>query len=304
MAVVTRLALLCLCLQACVCAKPALEVAVFDARSQPEASEKLFASLIPLHRPPALKAPGDWASEHPEQPQSFWQYVLSRPVRPTAVQGVIYVQPLGEFTVEQRAAVESAQLFLAAFYQLPVKSLSAVPASEIPEEARRKNPATGAAQLHTRWVLDVLLPPGRPKDAVALVAFTPEDLYPESAWNFVFGEASLTDRVGVWSVNRFGDPVKEKHLFVLRTLKVAGHEVGHMLGLHHCSAHACMMNGSNSLPESDAQPLEVCPLCLRKLQWNVGFDVRERFRGLRDFHKVSGLALEREFIEKSLEALK
>ncbi len=303
MAGVHRLLLVCLTVQGCVCAKHTPEVVTVDAGLHTETSEKLFARLLPLHRPLPLKAPGDWSSEHPEQPQSFWQYVQSGPVRPTAERGVIYVLPLGDFTVEQRAAVESAQLFLAAFYQLPVKALPAVPAREIPDAARRKNPATGEPQLHTRWVLDTLLPPRRPADAVALLAFTPEDLYPDPAWNYVFGQASLTERVGVWSVNRFGDPTEEKPLFVTRTLKVAGHEMGHMFGLHHCTAHACVMNGSNSMPESDSQPLELCPVCLRKLQWNVGFDVRERFRGLRDFHKVSGLEHEREFVEGSLKAL-
>ncbi len=298
-----RLVYLCVALSACVCSKSVPGVAAVAAGAHPETPEKLFTKLTPLHRPLPLKTPGDWQSEHPEQPQSFWQYVQSGPVRPSATRRVIYVVPLGDFTVEQRAAVESAQLFLAAFYQLPVKALSAVPGSEIPEDARRKNPATGAPQLHTRWVLDTLLPPRRPDDAVALIAFTPEDLYPDPAWNFVFGQASLTERVGVWSVHRFGDPATHKPLFVSRTLKVAGHEMGHMFGLHHCSAHACVMNGSNSLNESDSQPLELCPVCLRKLQWNVGFDVRERFHGLRDFHRVSGLEAEREFVEQSLKAL-
>lgn len=285
------------------CAKHPVEAVVFDAGLHTEKSEKVFTKLVPLHKAMPLKTPGDWVSEHPEPPQSFWQYVQSGPVRPTSSRGVIYVLPLGDFTVEQRAAVESAQLFLAAFYQLPVKALPAIPSSEIPDDARRRNPATQAPQLHTRWVLDTLLPPLRPADAVALLAFTPEDLYPDPAWNYVFGQASLTGRVGVWSIHRFGDPVKEKPLFVTRTLKVAGHEVGHMFGLHHCAAHACVMNGSNSLPESDSQPLELCPVCLRKLQWNVGFDLRERFNGLRDFHRVSGLEAERTFIEKSLKAL-
>ena len=298
-----RLVVLCLSLQACVCARHAPEVASVDAGARTETSEKLFAKLAPLHHPLPLKTPGDWVSEHPEEPQSFWQYVQSGPVRPTAARRVIYVLPLGDFTVEQRAAVESAQLFLAAFYQLPVRALSAVPASEIPASARRKNPATFAPQLHTRWVLDTLLPPLRPEDAVALIAFTPEDLFPDPEWNYVFGQASLTERVGLWSVNRFGDPATQKRLFVSRTLKVAGHEMAHMFGLRHCTAHACVMNGSNSLPESDSQPLELCPVCLRKLQWNVGFDVQERFRGLREFHRVSGLDAERQFIEDSLKAL-
>ncbi len=294
---------LALALALCCCTKHPVAAVADAGVHASEASEKVFAKLVPLHKPMPLKQPGDWMSEHPEQPQSFWQYVQSGPVRPSPKRGVIYVLFLGDFSVEQRAAVESAQLFLAAFYQLPVKALSSVAANEIPWGARRKNPATGAPQLHTSWVLEQLLPPRRPDDAVALIALTAEDLYPDSAWNFVFGQASLTERVGVWSVNRFGDPVKEKPLFVTRTLKVAGHEVGHMFGLHHCSAHQCVMNGSNSLEESDAQPLELCPVCLRKLQWNMGFDVAERFRGLRDFHKVSGLESERAFIEKSLAAL-
>jgi archaemetzincin len=296
--------LLSFILPACVCGKhpppPTNAEAPVHAA---EASEKLFARLLPLQRPLAPAEPGNWVSQHTEQPQSFWQYVQSGPVRATASRGVIYVLPLGDFTVEQRAAVESAQLFLAAFYQLPVKALPAVTGSEIPADARRKNPATGLLQLHTNWVLETLLPPRRPTDAVALLAFTPEDLYPDPAWNFVFGQASLTERVGVWSINRFGDPVKDKLEFTRRTLKVASHETAHMLGLQHCLFHACLMNGSYSLPESDAQPLELCPVCLRKLQWNVGFDVRARFQGLSDFHRIAGLEAEGAFIAKSLKAL-
>ena len=299
---VRRLVLLTFFLSACGCEKKPPAVTNAETRVHEE-SEKLFAKLLPLHRPLAPAEPGNWVSAHPEQPQSFWQYVQSGPVRPTRARGVIYVLPLGDFTVEQRAAVESAQLFLAAFYQLPVKALPGVTASEVPADARRKNPATGLPQLHTRWVLDTLLPPRRPADAVVLLAFTPEDLYPDPAWNFVFGQASLTERVGVWSINRFGDPVKEKGEFTRRTLKVAGHETGHMFGLQHCLFHACLMNGSNSLPESDAQPLELCPVCLRKLQWNIGFEVRARFGGLSDFHRIAGLEEEHEFIEQSLKSL-
>ena len=52
------------------------------------------------------------------------------------------------------------------------------------------------------------------------------------------------------------------------------------------------MNGSNSLPESDTQPLRLCPPCLKKLQWNRGFDVLERYRKLEAFCKEHGLANE------------
>ena len=48
--------------------------------------------------------------------------------------------------------------------------------------------------------------PRRPEDAVAVLGLTTSDLWPGEGWNFVFGQASLRDRIGVWSLYRFGDP--------------------------------------------------------------------------------------------------
>lgn len=42
------------------------------------------------------------------------------------------------------------------------------------------------------------------------------------------------------------------------------------------------MNGSNSLPESDSKPLHLCPVCLRKLCWNLRVDPVRRFVEHRD----------------------
>jgi archaemetzincin len=39
--------------------------------------------------------------------------------------------------------------------------------------------------------------------AFCLNAVTMEDLYPDPQWNFVFGEASLPDRTGVFSFARY-----------------------------------------------------------------------------------------------------
>lgn len=33
------------------------------------------------------------------------------------------------------------------------------------------------------------------------------------------------------------------------------------------------MNGSNSLEEEDVIPFHLCPVCLRKLHFSIGFDV-------------------------------
>ena len=56
------------------------------------------------------------------------------------------------------------------------------------------------------------------------------------------------------------------------------HEIGHIFGLRHCQWLACLMQGSNHLEEADRRPLDLCPVCLRKLQSAVGFRLRERYR--------------------------
>ena len=40
-------------------------------------------------------------------------------------------------------------------------------------------------------------------------------------------------------------------------------------------------NGHNSLEESDASVMHLCPVCLRKLQSNAGFDVLARYQASR-----------------------
>jgi archaemetzincin len=50
------------------------------------------------------------------------------------------------------------------------------------------------------------------------------------------------------------------------------------------------MNGSNHLAESDARPLHLCPVCLRKLQHSVGFDVVKRYQALQRFYRRVGFS--------------
>jgi archaemetzincin len=49
------------------------------------------------------------------------------------------------------------------------------------------------------------------------------------------------------------------------------------------------MNGANSLVESDSAPVHVCPVCLEKLAWNIGFDSAKRHRELADLLEAEGL---------------
>lgn len=56
------------------------------------------------------------------------------------------------------------------------------------------------------------------------------------------------------------------------------HEIGHMFGIRHCQWLSCVMQGSNHLEESDRRPLDFCPICLRKLQVSVGFNIADRYK--------------------------
>ena len=58
------------------------------------------------------------------------------------------------------------------------------------------------------YVLDDVLLPDRPRDALAYLAVTARDLWPGDGWNFVFGEANLRARFGVLSIYRNGHPAK------------------------------------------------------------------------------------------------
>jgi len=60
------------------------------------------------------------------------------------------------------------------------------------------------------------------------------------------------------------------------------------------------MNGGNSLQEMDLSPLHLCPICLQKLQWNLGFDIRKRYKKLRDFYEKQGMNDEAMWIQKRL----
>jgi archaemetzincin len=61
------------------------------------------------------------------------------------------------------------------------------------------------------------------------------------------------------------------------------HEIGHMFGLRHCIYYSCIMNGSNNLEENLSKPIYLCPICLRKLQYNLKFNILERYKELQAF---------------------
>lgn len=265
-----------------------------------------FAKLVPLHTRLGKPAPGEWLAEHPEPGQTYLQYVRSNPVRPDRKRRTIYVQPLGEFTDAQRKVVALTCEYMHHYFNLPVRMRDALSLTMIPASARRVHPTWKVDQILSTYVLESVLAPRLPADAVAYIAFTPIDLWPGEGWNFVFGQASLSERVGVWSFNRFGDPDQSDAAFklcLLRTLKLATHETGHMFSMAHCTLFECNMCASNHLEEADRRPSWLCPQCLAKLCWVTSAEPREHFQRMAAFAKAQGFTKEQEFYERSLAAI-
>ena len=178
------------------------------------------------------------------------------------------------------------------FFGMEVVTLAKIGLEKIPNSARRDAPSLGKKQLLTTHLLDKLLLPSRSKDAVAVLAITSSDLWPGDGWNYVFGQASLEERVGVWSTARFGDPNQDPARYLRRVLQVAVHETGHMFGIRHCTAYECCMNGSNNLAESDRAPLFFCAECEPKIWWACSIHPAARAKELAAMAKRFSMAAE------------
>jgi archaemetzincin len=146
-----------------------------------------------------------------------------------------------------------------------------------------------------------------PTDAYCLLGVTMTDLYPERSWNYVFGQASLGDRVGVYSFARY-DPEflheergkRYREVILQRSCKVLAHETSHMFGLPHCIYFDCIENGANSMTQTDAQSPHLCPVCLRKLHFATGFDAVKRYEDLARFYHRQKWYEEHDWVRRQL----
>jgi archaemetzincin len=256
--------------------------------------------LSPYHPDPAIDQlasldlklgeplPGDWLDVHEEAGQPFEQYIKSKPVTPSGKRFKIYLQPIGQFSEMEEKLVAYTADYLQLFFTLETIVLPVLSDEIVPATARRKTD-TGD-QLQTTFIMNYLQRV-IPDDGIVILAITPVDLYAGN-FNYVFGQARTLNRVAVSSFKRFTDaPLDSTNYSVClgRLIKTSSHEIGHMFTCLHCIHAVCLMNGSNSLWESDARPNRLCSDCLRKLEWNLHFRVKPRLEGMIDFfmkHKL------------------
>lgn len=249
--------------------------------------------------------PGEWLYEHKEDGQSFSTYTLISPVRVTGQRKIIYLQPIGKFSETQMKVVEYTADYLNLFFGLPAKVSAALSDSIIPATSKRER-EDGSIQLLTKYILDNILQNNIPADAVVVMAVTEKDLYPSDDWNFVFGQAYTRRRIGVSSIYRYCDKNLDENNYsrcLERLIKTSSHEIGHMFSVQHCIHAVCVMNGSNHMQESDSRPNRLCSDCLKKLYWNLGFDVKERNQKMIAFFEKHQLNRDKQFADLDAEAL-
>lgn len=249
--------------------------------------------------------PGDWLSEHKETGQTFSEFTAYRFNRPDHTRKKIYLQALGTFAGDKSLSIDTLRDYARMYFAMEIEVLPYVSLNK-DEFTPRVNRFTGRRQILSTDVLNFLRT-RLPSDAFCILAVTMEDLYPEPTWNFVFGQASLTERTGVYSFARYdpafhGEPRRSDHgnIILKRSCKILAHETGHMFGLQHCIFFRCIMNGSNHLKESDSRPLHFCPVCLRKLQYSIGFDIVKRYEELGIFYRKYGFDEEAQWVVKRL----
>lgn len=275
-------------------------------KQTPNQSKRLAKKLKPLHKPMGEPQPGDWLTRHKEPGQTLLQYLRGKPVRPTEQRNVLYVQQIGDFSEKQQEVFELTVEFMTHYFGTEVKLLDPLSLDAIPDKAKRVHPNWGDDQVLTSYVLEDVLYPNIPDDGWALLGLTSSDLWPGDGWNFVFGQASLTNRVGVWSIYRNGDPAEGDDEFktcLLRTLKTATHETGHMLSMQHCIYYECNMCGSNSQRESDRRPVYLCPVCTAKITWATQTSPLTRAKKLKEFCDTNGLTDESKYYERVIKTL-
>jgi len=122
-------------------------------------------------------------------------------------------------------------------------------------------------QYNSTEILKILAPYVSP-ETWRVLGVTELDLF-IPILTFVFGEARLGGRDAVVSLRRlrqefYGMPA-DPEILAARLLKESLHELGHTLGLRHCSAYRCAMSSSHSVESIDLKDAEFCARCLRVL---------------------------------------
>ncbi|CAF1273972.1 unnamed protein product [Rotaria sordida] len=261
-----------------------------------------------------------WLNQRQEYGQTFksFEQITSKAI-PHSTFKTIYIQPIGSFEHPRAPPLELIGEFAQAFFfGCDVKILPIVDFTE--SMPNRINSGTKQIQYQTKGLFEYLAHTRNQRNTreeLLCVAVTMADIYPDETYNFVYGQARSADSYGVYSFSRL-DPLfpmpphksmnvkltdTHRTIILRRCVKILLHEICHLFGLKHCIYYLCLMNGANHAVEMDQQPLFVCPVCLRKLQSSLQFNIEQMYRKFADLCETHNLDCERDWYRKRLDCI-
>jgi len=183
-------------------------------------------------------------------------YIAARPAMPQ--QPAVIIQPLGSLCDEDGALIKEA---LEQFYSLPVRIL---PPIELPRGGYyRPGPRYRAERL-----IDFLT--GKlPSDGYRILGLTAVDISAVKGkiedWG-VIGVAEASGKSCVISSYRCKMGAKDQLQARIRLAKVAVHEIGHTLGLDHCTGVGCLMQDARGRVSTCDGEFDLCARCRSQLK--------------------------------------
>lgn len=246
-----------------------------------ERLEPRFERLKALEKP--------WIDPDPAKPlpprsrpgATFAEYRKSDPQRPSPQRRAVDLQPIGELSPEQRAALAATQEFLRRLSGLDVRLHDPLPLAAA-DLGMRMN--AGRAQIRSR-ALTHKFAGAVAQDSLGLMLVTAVGLYPEASWNYVFWDADDDAPVTAGSLQELAGAA-----LLARTLKIETQQLLTLLGMPRCLAYECMNNASDGLDDLDRQPLHLCAATLQQLCWNVGCDSARTLAATSAFLREHGLS--------------
>ena len=256
-----------------------------------------------------LPKAGDWLSCHEERGQSVQSFNRKSVVcHPHATYDSIEIIPVGKFIDGESPPLEDLREFMELYLggKCKAKIMKVVPLKNVATSGLHND-----KQLLCKDALDYLKKLKTGRTAFARIIVTMQDLTPGEGWNFVYGQASLSKGVGVFSFARYSPKfwslhnditltTEEQRALLKKSLRTMVHETGHILGMKHCIYYHCCMNGNNG---DEKVPFSLCPICLQKLHIATKCDVVSRYEKLGKFYRKHGFEEESMFIAKRLSIL-
>lgn len=262
--------------------------------------ESTATQLADLYDTLSTPQPGEWLYEQQEFGQSLDEFRDETPIDSNNADATFYILPIDISHEEEFSLIADVATYLTTIFGYEVTVMPSMTAQLFPPHYFRDE------QLNSQLLLDEIIRPLLEQDALGLMGITQRDIYPGDGWNFVFGQANTKEKIGITSFARYGDYNTDstRRLVLNRLIKTTTHEFLHMLGLQHCIQFACVLNGSNSLDESDKKPSIICPECLAKLDIIFPTFTEKYFPASLKFYQKYQFNEEQEFCERVINELK